>query len=209
MKHILTDNEQNVTQKYVRWLAAVVLAMSLILATGLLAGGQNEPAKPAVDPAYESFRMVIDRNIFNPQRNGKPGGEVKVASSADDYIDLLGALITSEGALAIFEGSETEYNAILRSAQTLAGMRLTEIGTDQVRLQQGDRQLDLPVGYRLSRSRGGAWEVGDGPLTEIAHTTGTQVQDSTGSAGDTKEIEAPADEVTKKLMEKRRRELGQ
>jgi len=137
---------------------AVVLA---ILILGVCSAG----AADSEGISYESFRIVVERNIFDPGRSpGRPARseapEVQSQTPAqNDRVSLYGALIDGGTAVAFFSGTRDEYNRVARQGETIAGYRVIEIRTQSVELEKDGERIDLPVGGGLSRPGEGGWTV--------------------------------------------------
>jgi hypothetical protein len=115
--------------------------------------------------SYESFQIVVDRNIFDPGRSpGRPArseaSEVQSQAPAQsDRVSLYGALIDGGTAVAFFSGTRDEYNRTARQGETIAGYRVIEIRTQSVELEKDGERIDLPVGAGLSRQWEGGWTI--------------------------------------------------
>jgi hypothetical protein len=136
----------------------VVLA---ILILGFFSAG----AADSGGVSYESFRIVLDRNIFDPGRS--PGRTSRTEApdvpipppSQSDRVSLYGALIYEGTAVAFFSGTRDEYNRAARQGEAIAGYRVIEIRTQSVELERDGERIELPVGGGLSRSGEGGWTI--------------------------------------------------
>jgi len=110
--------------------------------------------------------------------------------------------------VAFFGGSSGEYSAAIASGQAIAGWRLVGLDTDRAELEANGRRVKLPVGGRLSRRGEGDWEVvsapsgGAPPVAADGAGPGAAASEAGESAG-------PASDLLKKMLERRKRELGQ
>ncbi len=170
--------------------------------------------------SYESFRIVVDRNIFDPGRSpGRPARseapEVQSQTPAqNDRVSLYGALIDGGTAVAFFSGTRDEYNRVARQGETIAGYRVIEIRTQSVELEKDGERIDLPVGAGLSRPGEGGWTViTESPVLDREPEAGrersveearprieTANESSQGS-------EPPVSDLMQRMMERRKREL--
>lgn len=151
-------------------LQALATAGALLLATG---GGfaqsrTNGPApqaaaKPAaaLPPSFESFKAILDRNIFNTRRSVRQAEappvqrrEVVVESFA-----LLGTLDYPKGWVAFFEGSSTSYRKAVKVDESIGGCKVTAIEPALVMLEANGKPMSLPVGYMLRREDDGEWKL--------------------------------------------------
>ena len=174
--------------------------------------------------AFDSFQIVVDRNIFDPNRRRQQRGGASMADPPrvqqppDERIALTGSLIyetaNNTEIIAFFEGSKAEYNATIRLGESIAGYRVAEIRTDGVKLETENQQIDLPVGAGLSRQVEGKWQIVSasdlsarrGPESGSPETIQTRPT-SSGDSAETKSSEGSTNDVLRKLMERRKQEL--
>jgi hypothetical protein len=240
-----------------RWMA---LLAGLTLSLPGRAATAQAPARDA--PKYETFQILLTRNIFDPQRRPGEHGAIRhreeSTTSTTERISLEGVLIDKGLAVAFFEGTDASNTATVRLGSEIAGHRLIEVRTDRIRLARKGRTLELPVAGQLSRpDRGAEWEIAKEVIPIGAAATGeaaagedektsTSAKSGAGKMGrpgrmrhadkkgkpggaseagsasgpaDTGDVEAPAktqpltgraqDLMMKKLLERRRKELGQ
>lgn len=196
--------------------------------------GAAEPSPASDAPRLEAFNVLLERNIFDPQRRPNERGgeksreETAATTSTTERISLDGVMIDGGRAVAFFEGTETQYTVAVRLGEEIAGHRLVEIHTDQVRLEKKGRTLELPVAGQLSRAEKGDWVVakevipilGDSSTTSDSTSTDEEKSPSDGEDGPGKKAKGgrkargakdgdSQNDMVKKLMERRRKELGQ
>lgn len=157
------------------------------------------PAERSRTIDASAFKLILDRNIFNPNR--RAGRSETANNSAPrparvDTLTLWGTLIDKKDSLAFVDGSQTGRKA-LKVADTIAGFRVAEIDWGYVKLVGTDSEFELPVGRQLLKREGENWR-----LVESAGA-GLSTVSSAGSTS------AEDDELVRKLMEKRTREAGE
>ncbi len=168
---------------------------------------------------FESFRIVVDRNIFDPNRSPHQLNSRSVSNdpvSQPERLALLGAMVYGEEAVAFFEGTKPEYTANVNEGDTIAGYRIVEIRTDGLKLSKGERHIELPVGSVLSRQRGSEWELSlsAGRFNRSGLTSHSRESEqqglSRGQAPSRDESSGSSyTDLLKRLKERRKRELGQ
>ena len=94
-----------------RNLAALVLA--LIAFSGLLAAqsGTAKKAPPNAGPSLDAYRLIIDRNIFNPARRApgsRPATSISTAPAVTT-ITLIGAVVKEDERTAIFSSAAADH----------------------------------------------------------------------------------------------------
>jgi len=213
-------------------LSRSMVAVCGLLATALVAGGTclfaagpSGPASSPVRPAslqtnFASFSVIAERNIFNAGRSGRRSSgsrETRRATRVDTF-GLVGVLRSEKGPFAFFDGSGAEYRKALAPGGTLAGFSLIEIQPNAVKLQAGTNVTELRMGMQLRREEQGEWHVSE--RTEAFASSGPGAGSSTSRPGESPAAsaaasagEAPsssggadADEVLKRLLQKREQE---
>jgi hypothetical protein len=168
--------------------------------------GAATVAAPARAGEFDAFRIIGDRNIFNPTRTGRSIRSTEDASlPRPETIALVGTLQTEQGELAIFDSETAAFRQAVAPGRTIAGFTVKSISADAVELAPADgRPLTLRVNQQLRRLPGAAWRVTarDGvPRTEVARPA---LPSATVPA-----IPNDASEVLRRLMEQRQKQLKQ
>jgi hypothetical protein len=73
----------------------------------------------------------------------------------------------AQGPIAFFEGSSSQYQKVVKVADTIAGYKIAAIEPAQVRLAVGSNEFALPIGLQLRRDSEGKWQIAepaDAPL---------------------------------------------
>jgi hypothetical protein len=178
--------------------------------SGRSGGGQVEATNST--PAsldYAGFKVIVDRNIFDPNRVPHlAAGSVRKPRTVDS-LTLVGTMSYEKGTFAFFDGSSSEYRKALRMADTIAGYKLTNIAASAVKLASGTNMVELPVGAQLRREEDGPWQVSSPPATYAdsapsAPASGSATAASSGSLPAAPS--GPDSDVLKKLMERRAKE---
>ncbi len=119
---------------------------------------------------FDTYRIVVDRNIFDPNRSPRrddtPRDEAPrpEPQRAAESLALLGTLIDEATSptqtIALFGGSMTHSGKIAEVGDTIGEFRIAAIDTDGVRVEGPDGPHDLPVGAALGRAaRSNEWTV--------------------------------------------------
>ncbi len=200
------------------WIAPIWPALVIpALLFGLVADAYPENAEPLAsgNSEFSQFRIVIQRNIFNPNRR-KPVVRETVPPPAPPQIDqitLVGTLISEPTAFAFFAGSSPVFNSVAQRGETVAGHTIAEIHSSGITLRDATRTLELKVSEGLERRDGGAWKPASAPFTARASvsrpSSGNSTTVSQVDSAQTKS-ESPGnsnEDLMKRMMEKRRQEL--
>ena len=184
------------------WKAALLMCL-LALPFGAPAQETNSGGRPE----FQSFRIITQRNIFNPNRSARreptrtesePERRVRV-----DSVALLGTMSYEKGWVAFFDGSDRDYRKAVHPGDTIAEHKVAEIAANHVKLESGTNQpIELKVGTGMKKRDEGAWEVNDRVETAVAASASTPASPST----DTNASDGESD-IVKRLMKQREQEL--
>jgi hypothetical protein len=180
--------------------AVIVFALSLALFSH--AQSTNDDSST---PDFSTFQIIVDRNIFNPDRFGQTSHHQE--SHGVPTFSLAGTMSYRKGMFAFFNGTSDEYRKALQQGGTIAGYTVGKITFDSVQLQSSGKTIDMKVGAAMRRE-GNAWELSApgewGDLSQNATTPGSESSEETStnmpSSGE-------QNDVLKRLMEQREQEL--
>jgi hypothetical protein len=157
---------------------------------------------------YSAFKMIVDRNIFDPNRVPHQPGQVRVVSRPkSDYVTLVGTMSYEKGTFAFFDGTSSDYKKALKLTDSIAGYKVTNITPNSVKLAAGTNELNLNVGAQLRREEDGPWLLAS-QFTSYAATpasTSTNGTAATTTGSDTTSGGTESD-ILKRLMQKREKE---
>jgi hypothetical protein len=159
---------------------------------------------------YAAFRVIVDRNIFDPNRVPRRSAEVRPRPTprSVDSLTLVGTMAYEKGTFAFFDGSNTDYKKALKLTDVIAGYKVTNISPTGVRLSAGTNELELKVGMQLRREEDGPWTLSGQPGSYGAPSTGpaTNTVAATATPGTDAGSSGTDSEIIKKLMQRRERE---
>jgi hypothetical protein len=182
--------------------------VALALANSLAAAAQLTNA-PAVSTDYSAFRLIADRNIFDPNRYAhETRGRRQTVSRSTPAFSLVGIMDYRRGRFAFFDGTDADYRRALSTNGIIAGYTVKEITLAGVKLESTNPPVELKIGAQM-RLETGAWQlIANEDWAPAATVAATTASDATLTPG------APAadsagepDDVLKKLMQKREQEL--
>ncbi len=201
----------------------ISLTVPLLLLLGAPLAMEAQDANPPSGRDYSAFRIIAERNIFNPNRSDRSGRSPRAASEsrvATPSFALVGTMCYAKGRFAFFDGSSSEYRKALEPAGSIAGYKIAAITPGHVKLESTNGQpVELAVGMQMKKQDEGDWlpVAGAESSRNPGHPSAAAGSpDATLAAdGKTETAEAtdadpagPADEVLKKLMQKREQELN-
>jgi hypothetical protein len=157
---------------------------------------------------YSSFKVVVDKNIFDPNRQPQRGPRtVQRVPNRVDSLTLVGTMTYEKGTFAFFDGTSAEYKKALKLADAIAGYKVTNIAPTGVKLASGTNVMDLIVGAQLRREEDGPWQLSSQSSSYAATpaSTSTNATPSTSTGSDPASGSAESD-IIKRLMQKREKE---
>lgn len=188
--------------------AILVASAGLALAASAPAPASGSSRRPApTGPApgdYENFRIIAERNIFNPNRIGRirEGGDAP-AAPREDVLTLVGTLETEKGIVAIFDSPDSALRKAVSEGQALGGFSVKQISTGTVELAGEKQSFKLNLAQRLRRVEQGDWKVSNVEPPPVAAPSGPDPSSAPPA------IPANASEVLRRLMEQRQKQLKQ
>lgn len=152
---------------------------------------------------YSAFRLVADRNIFDPNRQAHNPG-VRVQPKTVDAFTLVGTLSYEKGDFAFFDGTSSDYRKVLKTADSIGGYKVVSVLPDAVKLAHdpGTNELVLAVGTQLRRQEDGTWMQA---TTPAAYTAGP-ASSSNGPAQPETAASGPESDIIKRMMQRREKE---
>ena len=171
--------------------------------TNVVFGTNNGP----VSLDYATFQLIVDRNIFDPNRFPRGPGTVRPASKprSFDSLTLVGTMSYEKGTFAFFDGTSSDYKKALKLADSIAGYKVTNIAPNGVKLATGTNELELSVGAQLRREEDGPWQLSSQAASYAATPALTSTNGAAATGSDTASGGAESD-ILKRLMLKREKE---
>ncbi len=197
------------------------IPVGLTVATVLIAMVSVRGADPTNAPArtdYASFRMVVERNIFNASRSGRSQSRDRDnrRPTRVETFGLVGTMTYDKGPLAFFDGSSSEFRKALKPGAAIAGYQLEAIHPEAVTLRHASNSFELRLGSQMRREDDGEWKVAgqfDSAAASSGGSGGGFGRGTSGSGGGTgagasggSASGGDVSEVLKRLMEKREKE---
>ena len=157
---------------------------------------------------YSAFKVVVDGNIFDPNRTShRPGQGPRPAPKSVDSLTLVGTMTYERGSFAFFDGTSSDYKKALKLNDVVAGHKLTNITPNSVKLATGTNELELKVGMQLRREEDGPWSLSgqSGSYAAVPTSTQNTLATATSTNSDAASSAAESD-IIKKLRQKREQE---
>jgi hypothetical protein len=187
--------------------AAVFAALGVLLTNGRPAAAQTTNAPAATN--YSSFQIIVDRNIFDPNRYAHTShSHGRTVSRSAPHFSLVGTLSSRNGMLAFFDGNDSDYRKVLSPDGVIAGYKVVKITLRGAKLEAAGKPVELKVGAQMRQAGKGEWQLAE-PGELPAATTGTEAPatDETPAASAASGSGSEPNDVLKKLMQQREQEL--
>lgn len=200
--------------------SAVAPATPVAAVSPLAAPGESRPSRtnaptPAPRPVsttmptepFESFRLVGDRNIFNANRTGRRDRSRDDAPPRLDVMTLVGTMESDRGLRAFFDGSSSEFRKAVRVGDSVDTYKVKGVTPTLVTLERAGQPIPMTVGQQLRRPPGGDWALIAADVVRSEAAAAAKAGD--GKIDPTAPVVIPAnvDEVTRRLMERRNKDL--
>lgn len=174
--------------------------MLLCLQISSSASETNQVTNAPAPNSFEAFRIVAQRNIFNPNRSSGGGSRNEDArpsrSARTESFTLVGTMLYANGQYAFFDSSSAGYKKALKTGDTIARYKINEVTPNEVKLEADGKMLSVAVGQQLKRQDEGEWTVSGKAAVEEPKAS------SSGASSDDE------DEAVKRLMKKREAEMN-
>jgi hypothetical protein len=181
----------------------------------LLLAAASCPAQPSNAPPgvnYSAFKLITERNIFNPRRRAQNVRAVEQPAATVDSFTLVGTMSYEKGPFAFFEGSDAGLRKVAKVSDAIAGYKVTDIAYNSVKLVAETNEVQLAVGMQMRREDNGPWQVVNArEYAPAGAGKGTNSTASVTASGDDppSSASAPAgadDPVMRRLMQRREQE---
>lgn len=185
-----------------------IAALALVLVSRPAAAAEETNARTKAAAAsrvdLDSFRLITERNIFNPNRSGRrdysrrePDRRSRVESFA-----LVGTMSYEKGRYAFFDGTSSDYRKVIGASDRIAGYTISVVTPEHVTLQSTNQtEIKLPVGMQMRRIEDGDWELSERSLATASGGSLASTSDSASSNSG-----GGSDDVLKRLMQRREQE---
>jgi hypothetical protein len=185
-------------------LGGLQVLLALALTNGFLSAAQPTNAPAGTD--YSSFRIIAERNIFDPNRYPHTTrSNRRTTSRSATTFSLVGTMSYKNGMLAFFDGTDSDHRKVLTQNGVIAGYKVVEITLRGVKLESAGKLVEMKVGAQMRQESKGEWQLaGPGELpASTADNEATASNETPPSAGSSSE----GNDVLKKLMQQREQEL--
>lgn len=158
---------------------ALLAVLLLGGASGRAESSTNAPAPNApARPSFDAFRVISDRNIFNPNRFARNSSRVRTETrptARADAFTLVGLMAYEKGTFAFFDGTKSDYRKTLEDHGAISDFTIASLDPEQVKLVSGTNEFVMRVGMQMRREDEGDWfltKPGETPRTRVVVSRG-------------------------------------
>lgn len=151
---------------------------------------------------FVAFKIVAERNIFNPHRSKRAGDRPPPRTEPEkrvkmDRFALLGTMSYEKGRYAFFDGSSSDFRKVAKPEDSIAGFKITEVAPTCVKLMlTNGTLLELCVGMQMKRSDDADWQLAG----RADESNGSSSSGSSSSSGTST---PESEDVLKRLLQRR------
>jgi len=191
-----------------RWFVRSTLG---VFAAGMVLSVSSGAQQTNNYPAVESFKIIKERNIFDPLRSPtfvrttRSGSTQRVV----DAFALVGTMSYTKGRFAFFNGPSSQYKQVLEPGGNIAGYTVKEVAQDSVTLTANGKDFQMAVGAQM-RKVNSKWQLSGYIIEEpVADETNGETNGE-AAAGESSALPAgvsgDAAAILKRLMDQRQQE---
>ena len=187
-----------------------------------------ELTKP-VPGSLQDFDILHKRNIFDPNR--KPYREPRKPQDPKpepqiEAFTVIGFMAYAGRQIAVLSGSSSEYSGAFKLNDQIDNLKLISLTDKAVSFAEGKATFSVDIGTSLSRVDGGDWKESTERVSSTSRSGSSRSQyssrgttrsdentdsakESEDKAGEADDSEDSAAELLRKMMERRRQEVGE
>ncbi len=174
------------------------------------------------------FAILYKNNIFDPNRKPYREGRKRLDPQPEPQIDaftLIGLMAYADRQIAVLSGSSSEYNGVFKRNDQIDNLKLISLSDKAVSFAEGETTFSVDIGTSLRRVDGGDWKESSERVRTASRSGSSESQYSSrgttrrdenkDSTKDSEDKEDESDgsedsgaELLRKMMERRRQEVG-
>ena len=189
---------------------------------------KSEVTKP-VPGSLQDFDILHINNIFDPNRKPYQPDRKRQEPEPEPQIDaftVIGLMAYADRQIAVLSGSSSEYSGAFKLNDQIDNLKLISLSDKAVLFAEGEATFNVDIGTSLRRVDGGAWKESSERVRTGSKSSSSRSQYSSrgttrsdenkDSAKDSEDKEEESDssadseaELLRKMMERRRQEIGE
>ncbi|MEO7799125.1 MAG: hypothetical protein ABIY47_15530, partial [Opitutaceae bacterium] len=152
---------------------------------------------------FDTFRLITDNNIFNPNRTGRRDRSESAPAPRTDILTLVGTMDSEKGQRAFFDGSDASYRKVLHVGDSVDKFKVTKIEPKVVQLERDGKTIPVNVGQQFRRPEGADWTL----AADTQPRAGMMASPSRPDPNAPPEIPANVSDAERNLRERRAKSL--
>ncbi|MDP6735620.1 MAG: hypothetical protein QF732_03890 [Nitrospinaceae bacterium] len=189
---------------------------------------KSEVTKP-LPGSLEDFGILHSNNIFDPNRKPYRPDRKRQDPEPEPQIDaftVIGLMAYANRQIAVLSGSSSEYSGVFKLNDQIDNLKLVSLSDKAVEFTEGEATFNVDIGTSLRRVDGGAWKESSEPVnaasksrssrSQYSSREGSRREENEDSEKDAEDKEDESDgatdseaELIRKMMERRRQEVGE
>ena len=189
---------------------------------------KSEVTKP-VPGSLQDFDILHINNIFDPNRKPYQPDRKRQEPEPEPQIDaftVIGLMAYADRQIAVLSGSSSEYSGAFKLNDQIDNLKLISLSDKAVLFAEGEATFNVDIGTSLRRVDGGAWKESSERVrmgskssssrSQYSSRGTTRSDENKDSAKDSEDKEEESDssadseaELLRKMMERRRQEIGE
>ncbi|MBN1805915.1 MAG: hypothetical protein JW837_11750 [Sedimentisphaerales bacterium] len=197
-------------KKYNRTAVYIFSLLALGFITAIWSqSGLGQDATVAKQDGWENYRIILERNIFSRQRgpridpSRRRPAEAPPAPDPESYYILKGIVQENGVFTAFIENTQQGQILKVREGDNVARGKVTNFNLDTIEYHYEDKKITVAMGYDMEGGRGTT------TLNQMYELSRTYTPTSQTKTEESSSPSADEAEILKKLMERRRQQLGQ
>ena len=189
---------------------------------------EKDETKP-MPGSLQDFSLLWNNNIFDPSREPDRQERKRPDPEPEPQIDaftVIGLMAYADRQIVVLSGSSSEYNGVFKLNDQIDNLKLISLGDKAVSFAEGETNFSVGIGTGLRRVDGGAWKESTERVSSTSRSGSSRSQyssrrttrsdentdsakESEDKAGEADDSEDSAAELLRKMMERRRQEVGE
>jgi hypothetical protein len=171
--------------------------------------GQDQDSTVSKKDSWENYRIILERNIFSRQRGPRidlsRGRQVEAPPppNPESYHILKGIVQQNGVFIAFIENTQLGQILKVREGDSVARGKVANFNLDTIEYQYEDKKFTVAMGNDLEGGKGTV------TLNQMYELTQTYTPSLQKEKEESSSPSADESEILKKLMERRRQQLGQ
>lgn len=120
-----------------------------------------QPTNSDAGPNYDSFSIIVRRNIFDPNRRPMRSYSPRTGPTPRvNEFTLVGTMSYPKGKFAFFDGSSSDYRKVLEPGGSIAGyFTIKDVTPKTVTLAANGKEVEMSIGSQMRNEGPNDWKL--------------------------------------------------